>query len=239
MGTNELQGINNKKKTKMSKPRTAKQINKKKKFVADGVFQAELNEFLSRSLAQDGYAGIEVRATPVKSEIRVHVTRLNKVVGKSGQRIRELTALVQKRFNYPEDTVELFASRVKDRGICAAAQAESLKFKLHDSVPVRMAANGVIRSVKRSGAKGCEVIISGKLRAARAKSQKFKDGFMIHTGNPRRQFIDEACRHVYLKQGVLGVRVKIMLPVDPTGATGPRNPLPDLVEVKEPKEDKE
>lgn len=30
-----------------------------------------------------------------------------------------------------------------------------------------------------SGAKGCEVVISGKLRAARAKSMKFTDGFMI------------------------------------------------------------
>lgn len=30
-----------------------------------------------------------------------------------------------------------------------------------------------------SGAKGAEVIVSGKLRAARAKSMKFTDGFMI------------------------------------------------------------
>ena len=30
-----------------------------------------------------------------------------------------------------------------------------------------------------SGAKGCEVVISGKLRAARAKAMKFTDGFMI------------------------------------------------------------
>jgi small subunit ribosomal protein S3e len=35
-----------------------------------------------------------------------------------------------------------------------------------------------------SGAKGCEVVVSGKLRAARAKSMKFTDGFMIHSGQP-------------------------------------------------------
>lgn len=33
-----------------------------------------------------------------------------------------------------------------------------------------------------AGAKGCEVVVSGKLRAARAKSMKFTDGFMIHSG---------------------------------------------------------
>lgn len=37
-----------------------------------------------------------------------------------------------------------------------------------------------------SGAKGCEVVVSGKLRAQRAKSMKFADGFMIHAGDPAR-----------------------------------------------------
>ena len=30
-------------------------------------------------------------------------------------------------FNFPEDTVELYAERVANRGLCAQAQAESLK----------------------------------------------------------------------------------------------------------------
>ena len=33
-----------------------------------------------------------------------------------------------------------------------------------------------------NGAKGCEVIVSGKLRAQRAKSMKFKEGYMIKSG---------------------------------------------------------
>ncbi len=61
-----------------------------------------------------------------------------------------------------------------------------------------------------SGAKGCEVVVSGKLRAARAKSMKFVDGFMIHSGQPIRDYVDTAIRHVMLRQGVLGIKVKIM-----------------------------
>ncbi|PNJ51257.1 RPS3 isoform 8, partial [Pongo abelii] len=30
-------------------------------FVADGIFKAELNEFLTRELAEDGYSGVERR----------------------------------------------------------------------------------------------------------------------------------------------------------------------------------
>jgi len=46
----------------------AQPISKKRKFVADGVFYAELNEFLMRTLSEDGYAGVEVRVTPIRTE---------------------------------------------------------------------------------------------------------------------------------------------------------------------------
>ena len=37
--------------------------------------------------------------------------------------------------------------------------------------------------------------------------------------------------------GVLGIKVKIMLPWDPTGKMGPRRPLPDHVSIVEPKDE--
>jgi len=37
--------------------------------------------------------------------------------------------------------------------------------------------------------------------------------------------------------GVLGIKVKIMLPWDPTGKMGPKRPLPDNVSIVEPKEE--
>lgn len=37
--------------------------------------------------------------------------------------------------------------------------------------------------------------------------------------------------------GVLGIKVKIMLPWDPNGKNGPKRPLPDNVIVQEPKEE--
>ena len=53
-----------------------------------------------------------------------------------------------------------------------------------------------------SGARGCEVVVSGKLRGQRAKSMKFVDGLMIHAGNPIRDYIDSAITHVHLRQGI-------------------------------------
>merc|ERR1712223_671811 len=114
----------------------ATQISKKRKFVADGVFKAELNEFLKRELAEDGYSGVEVRVTPLRTEIIILATRTQNVLGEKGRRIRELTSVVQKRFNFPEGTVELYAEKVAFRGLCAIAQCESLRYKLLAGAPV-------------------------------------------------------------------------------------------------------
>lgn len=46
------------------------QISKKRKFVADGVFRAELNEFFTRELAEEGYSGCDVRVTHARTEVR-------------------------------------------------------------------------------------------------------------------------------------------------------------------------
>ena len=52
-------------------------------FVADGVFYAELNELLTRELAEHGYSGVEVRVTPIRTEIIIRATRTQNVLGES------------------------------------------------------------------------------------------------------------------------------------------------------------
>lgn len=48
---------------------TTQQISKKRKAVQDGIFKAELNNFLMKELAEDGYSGVEVRRTPARAEV--------------------------------------------------------------------------------------------------------------------------------------------------------------------------
>jgi len=194
--------------------RKVKRMNTKKKFVADGVFQAELHEFLSRCLGRDGYAGIEIRATSMSTEIRIKATKTREILDTKARKIRELKSLIEKRYNFndQDNKVELTVKPVSyDRNLCAAAQCETIKFKLLDGTPVRLAANNILAAVMRRGmAKGCEIQISGKVRGQRAKCMKYKQGYLISTGHPRKQFVDEACRNVELRQGVLGIKVKIM-----------------------------
>lgn len=93
--------------------------------------------------------------------------------------------------------------------------------------------------MKVKDVKGCEVIISGKLRQQRAKVMKYKGGYLISTGQPKLDYIDHAIRYISFPQGIIGLQVKIMLPTDKTGRQGCPNPLPDKVTIKEPKFEEE
>ncbi|XP_014251717.1 40S ribosomal protein S3-A [Cimex lectularius] len=212
-------------------------ISDKRKFVAQGVLKAELNEFLTRELAEEGYSGIEMRMTPARTEIIIMATSTQNVLGEKGKRIRALTSVIQKRFQFAEGKLDLYTEKVATRGLCAIAQAESLRYKLIGGLAVRRACYGVLRFIMENGAKGCEIVVSGKLRGQRAKSMKFVDGLMIHSGDPCNEYVDSATRHVLLRQGVLGIKVKIMLPWDTLGKIGLKKPLPDNVCVCDPKEE--
>lgn len=92
-------------------------ITKKKKAVQDGLFKAELNNFLTKELAEDGYAGVEVRRAPTRTEVIITATRTQNVLGERGRRIRELTSVVQKRFGFNVGQVEVGILRRKNISI--------------------------------------------------------------------------------------------------------------------------
>merc|ERR1719313_250025 len=220
-----------------------KKINTKKKFVADGVFQAELNEFLQKVLGFEGYAGIEVRATSMSTEIRVRAAKCQDLLNKQARKVKEIKSLIEKRYNFNDSDNKLELS-IKplpyEQSLCAAANVETLKYKLLNGTPVRMAANNILGNVmRRGGAIGCEVIIAGKVRGQRAKAQKYAQGYQISTGHPKYEFIDTAIRNIKLRQGVLGLRVKIMQGTKIKTANGDEKVMPDFIQINNPKDDED
>jgi len=223
----------------MSDEKRVRKLNTKKKFVADGVFNAELNAFLTRVLGMEGYAGIEIRATSVSTEIRIRVAKHDELKEKGARRVREIKSLIEKRYNFNDEDnkVELTMRPLEyDRALCSAANVENLKYKLLSGTPVRMAVNNIMGGVMRRGAVGCEILVSGKVRGQRAKAQKYASGYQISTGQPKNEFIDTAVRHVNMRQGVLGLKVKIMMAVEKTVGKV-TYVLPDFIRIHEPKDD--
>jgi len=76
-----------------------------------------------------------------------------------------------------------------------------------------------------AGAKGCLVVIAGKLTGQRHRTEKFKAGHIKYCGEPRNLWMGLGFASAKLKPGVIGVTVEIM---------DPRAKLPDEIEIKKP-----
>merc|ERR1719453_1668101 len=92
--------------------------------------------------------------------------------------------------------------------------------------------------VMRRGAVGCTIIVGGKVRGQRAKAQKYTAGCLISTGQPKKEFVDEAMRHVNMRQGVLGLKVKIMMSLERKQGKFIKV-MPDFIRIHPPKENYE
>jgi small subunit ribosomal protein S3e len=213
----------------------AQKCTKVHRIIETGLFYAELSELLTRELAADGYGGCEVRLTPSRTEIIVKASNTAIFTDAKGRRLQELRLLIQKRWAIKDEALEVFIDRIPVRGLSALNQLESLRYKLVSRIPARRAAYSIIRFVMDAKALGCEVVVAGKMRSARAQALKFRAGYMVKSGDPSEKFVVRAVGHIPMKQAVVGIRVSIMLPTDPKGVIGPREPRPDNIVVHDAK----
>ena len=81
-----------------------------------------------------------------------------------------------------------------------------------------------------AGARGCQIVISGKLTGQRHRVEKFKEGHIKFCGEPAIQWMEEGFAVAKKKLGVIGVKVQIM---------NPNAKLPDEVKIVVPEKPKE
>ena len=100
----------------------------------------------------------------MRTEIIIRATCTQNVLGEKGRRIRESPS--SRSAGFAEGSVELYAEKVANCGLCAIAQL-SLSGTALGGLAVRRACHGVLRFIMENGAKGAEVVVSAARGAAR------------------------------------------------------------------------
>jgi small subunit ribosomal protein S3e len=77
--------------------------------------------FFSRTIDDSGYSGFELTNTLPKPEIIIRVTNTKPLLDDNQRKLRELESLIQKRFDYKQDGIQIKVQRLKQKGLCAAA----------------------------------------------------------------------------------------------------------------------
>ena len=182
-----------------------------RKFIKENTKRSLIKKFLLEEIEGAGFGGMSIQRTPIGTRINILVERPGMVIGKGGSKIKELTENIQNKFNVDNPQIE-----IQEAGASAPLNAQIMAEKLAEALErgwhFRRAGHSTVRRIINAGAKGCQIIIAGKLTGARHRTEKFTEGHVKYCGDIVKEIMDEGFATAKLKAGVLGVKVRIMKP---------------------------
>ncbi|RLG97090.1 30S ribosomal protein S3 [Candidatus Bathyarchaeota archaeon] len=189
-------------------------------FIKETIKKAQIDEYLRKELERAGYGGVDITTTPLGTHIVIYAMRPGIVIGRGGTMVKILSKNLEEKFGVPNPQISVAEIEFPELNpyIMASRVAAALRRGVH----FRRAGFWALNQIMRAGALGAEIIISGKLRTDRARSEKFRAGYLPKSGEPAIKYLRKACVSTQLKQGIFGVKVSIM----PPDAV-----LPDRIEI--------
>ncbi|MGH9934441.1 MAG: 30S ribosomal protein S3 [Nitrososphaerales archaeon] len=167
----------------------------------------ELDEFLSKQLADAGYGGVDIQKTPVGTRITLYVTRPGLVIGRKGMGIKDLTDRLEKQFGLSSPQISVLEVEIPE--LNPRIIANRVSQLITRGTAFRRAALWALNTVMNAGALGAEIVISGKLRSERSHFEKYTIGVVPKSGETATRIVKEAVAHLLLKMGLYGIRIKI------------------------------
>lgn len=193
-----------------------------KHFIDESIKKTGVDEFLWKEFERAGYGGVDITKTPLGTNIVVYAMRPGIIIGRGGVTIKNLASVLEEIFELPNPQISVAEIEVPE--LNAHVMASRIAAALRRGVHFRRSGFWALNQIMDAGALGAEIVISGKLRTERARSEKFRDGYIPKSGEPALKYVRRAVAHAQLKPGIFGVRVLIM----PPGAE-----FPDQVKIFE------
>ncbi len=205
-----------------------------REFIKEKKREFQVEEFIRKKLGQVGFSKTQVKKTPLGEKIEIHAAKPGLVVGKKGANIMALTENLKKEFKFENPQIETV--EVKSIFLDPSVVAETIANSLEQFGSAKFKAIGhkMLENVMRAGAKGIEILISGKIPSSRAKTWRFYAGYIKKCGDAAYQIPVKYSR-AELKTGTVGIQVRIV----PPDLVLPDNvEILDTIQIEEVKEEK-
>jgi len=183
----------------------------KAKWYADKQYTAFLMEDLDmRKLVEEKYkdadiSNVETDRGSNQLSVTVHTAKPGIVIGRGGQRVDEMRALLEKKTG---KKVQLNIREVFAPELDALLVAKNIASQISNRVAHRRAMKQAIMRTMQRGAKGIKIRIAGRLNGAEiARNEKDSDGSVpLHT---IRADIDYGLAEAHTTMGRIGIKVWI------------------------------
>ncbi|MAG52924.1 MAG: 30S ribosomal protein S3 [Nanoarchaeota archaeon] len=207
--------------------------------LAQKMKEFHIKEFIASEFMKTGYSHTKIQRTPLGDKITIFTSRPGLVVGRKGENIRRLTNTLKNKFKMENPQIEI--GDIENPYFDAQSIAEKIAYTIEKFGPQRFKSIGykTLQSIMDAGALGSEIVITGKIPSARAKTWRFMDGYLKKCGFVSDHYVIKGRSTAFIKSGSVGINVSIM----PPGLTLPDDikiieQSPVVEEVVEEKEEK-
>ena len=204
------------------------------KMIRRNVDRQLVREYLLKETERAGYGGLTFNRTPEGTKVTLQAEQVGRVIGRRGKVIHDLQRRLQEDFDL--DNPQLEVEEIAESRTNAQVMASRLASSLERGWFFRRAGHSTVQNIMDAGARGCIVILSGKITGARHRVEKFQKGHIKYCGETALQLMEVGFSTAVKKLGTIGCTVRIMrpgakLPHEITIQERSESGLPDLVEA--------
>ena len=204
------------------------------KMIKRNVDRQLVREFLLKETERAGFGGLTFNRTPEGTKVTLRAEQVGRVIGRRGKVIHDLQRRLQEDFDL--DNPQLEVEEIEESRTNAQVMASRLASSLERGWFFRRAGHSTVQNIMDAGARGCIVILSGKITGARHRVEKFQKGHIKYCGETALQLMEVGFSTAVKKLGTIGCTVRIMrpgakLPHEITIQERSESGLPDLVEA--------
>ena len=180
------------------------------KMIRRNVDRQLVREYLLKETERAGFGGLTFNRTPEGTKVTLQAEQVGRVIGRRGKVIHDLQRRLQEDFDL--DNPQLEVEEIEESRTNAQVMASRLASSLERGWFFRRAGHSTVQNIMDAGARGCIVILSGKITGARHRVEKFQKGHIKYCGETALQFMDVGFSTAVKKLGTIGCTVRIMRP---------------------------
>lgn len=189
-------------------------VNQIRHFVDRNVERQLVREYLQNETERAGFGGLHFERAfdnqSICTKVTLQAERVGMVIGRRGKIINGLQKRIRTDFNL--ENPKLQVEEIESPALNAQVMASKLASALQRGWYFRRAGHSSVLNVMEAGAKGCLIIIAGKLTGSRHRTEKFVKGHIKFCGETALQHMDVGQATAVVKLGTIGCTVAIMKP---------------------------
>lgn len=181
---------------------------KERKFINEAVKKLLVSEFIRKETDHAGFGGMEMKRTPFGTNVTLMVNKPGLVIGRRGSKVQEITENLEHKYHVESPQIEV--KEIDNPDLNPQVVSKKIALSLEKGWAYRKAGNTTLRRIIESNSKGVIIRIGGKISGERARTQKFMFGSVKYSGDPSRSGMKSGFSVAKLKQGVIGVTVRML-----------------------------